>query len=76
MKPPFSWHPLLYGKIPVISPGPIQLCKGFFKQLASEKYFDKEAFFWPMHGGFLRVNNCFKGAVACLYQEGAITVLE
>ena len=35
---------MAYSKIPVISPGLIQLRKGFFL-LASEKYFDKEVFF-------------------------------
>ena len=37
-------------------------------------YFDKVAFILAnVHVVWLHVNNCCKGAVACLYQEGAIT---
>ena len=56
-----------YCKIPVISPGLIQLCKGLLV--------NKRKIFWQgsiilANVVWLHVNNCCKGAVACLYQEG------
>ena len=65
-RPPlFTVNP--YRKIPVVSPGLTQLRKGFLVS--------KRKLFWQGRAilakvVWLRVNNCCKGDVACLYQEG------
>ena len=62
--------PFVYRKIPVISRGLIQLRKGFLV--------GKRKLFWQgriilANEVWLHGNNCCKGAVTCLYQEGGTT---
>ena len=62
----------LYRKIPAISPGPIQLRKGF---LIRKREIFRQGSAILDNVVWLHVNNCCTGAVACLYQEaeGGIT---
>ena len=59
-----------YLKIPVISPGLLQLCKGL---LVSKRKIFRQGNIILANVVWLHENNCCKGVVACLYQERGIT---
>ena len=61
-----------YRKIPVTSPGLIQLRKGF--SVGKRKIFRQGSIILA-NVVWLHENNCCKGVVACLYQERGITAI-
>ena len=63
-----SCYTLGYRQMPLLSPGLIQLCKGFWDGKQKIISFDKEALFQLIWCNF--VKNCY---VMCLYMAGGIT---